>query len=77
MISDPSYKGEDIVLRPISVVTRMSTSVFATKDKEVVKALRFIGLNMERKISVSDILKEVPLSRRLLETRFKQATGGL
>ncbi len=75
MISDPSYKGEDIVLRPISVVTRMSTSVFATKDKEVVKALRFIGLNTERKISVSDILKEVPLSRRLLETRFKQATG--
>lgn len=75
MISDPSYNGEDIILRPISVVTRMSTSVFATKDKEVAKALQFIGLNIERKISVPDILKEVPLSRRLLETRFKQATG--
>lgn len=75
MMKDPDYKGEDIVLRPISIITRMSTSVFATKDKEVVKALRFISQNTEKKISVPDILKEVPLSRRLLETRFKQATG--
>lgn len=75
MMNDPSFAGEDIVLRPISVVTRMSTSVLATKDKEVVKALQFISNNIEKKISVPDILKEIPLSRRLLEKRFKQATG--
>ena len=75
MMNDPSFAGEDIVLRPISVVTRMSTSVLATKDKEVVKALQFISNNIEKKISVPDILREIPLSRRLLEKRFKQATG--
>lgn len=75
MMNDPSFAGEDIVLRPISVVTRMSTSVLATKDKEVVKALQFISNNIEKKIAVPDILKEIPLSRRLLEKRFKQATG--
>lgn len=75
MMKDPSYFGEDIVLRPVSVITRMSTSVFATRDREVVKALQFISKNIDFKISVPDILKEVPLSRRLLETRFKKVTG--
>lgn len=75
MMKDPSDFGEDIVLRPTSIVTRMSTSVFATEDREVVKALRFINRNIDNKILVSDILGEVALSRRLLETRFKKATG--
>ena len=75
MMADPDYAGEDIILHPVSVINRMSTSVFATKDKEVVKALQFISRNVENKILVPDILKEVPLSRRLLETRFKKVTG--
>jgi len=75
MKEDPSYFGEDIVLRPVSVVTRMSTSVFATSDREVVKALQFIQMNIDSRIGVPDVLREVPLSRRLLETRFKKVTG--
>ena len=75
MKEDPSYFGEDVVLRPVSVVTRMSTSVFATGDREVVKALQFISKNIDNRIGVPDVLKEVPLSRRLLETRFKKVTG--
>lgn len=75
MMKDPLDMGEDIVLQPISIITRMSTSVFATEDMEVVKALQFINRNIESKILVGDILREVPLSRRLLEMRFKKATG--
>lgn len=75
MMANSSYKGEDIVLHPVSIITRMSTSVYATKDKEIVRALRYISLNVDKKIGVPDILKEIPLSRRLLETRFKKATG--
>lgn len=75
MMADPAYKGADIVLRPVSVITRMSTSVFATSDREVVRALQFISRNLDRKIFVSDLLQDVPLSRRLLETRFKVVTG--
>lgn len=75
MKEDPSYFGEDIVLKPVSVVTRMSTSVFATSDREVVKALQFIQMNIDSRIGVPDVLREVPLSRRLLETRFKKVTG--
>ena len=75
MMRDPSYKPSDIYLRPVSVITRMSTSVFATKDKEIVTALQYISRNVDRRIFVPDILKEVPLSRRLLEMRFKKVTG--
>ena len=75
MVKDPAYMGEDIVLRPLSVVERLSSSLFATNDKEVLMALRYIHAHIDTKISVSDILQCVPISRRLLENRFKKMTG--
>lgn len=75
MVKDPSYKGEDVVLKPLTVIERLSSSVFATNDKEVLMALRFIHANLDSKIIVTDVLKNVPMSRRLLEHRFKKMTG--
>ena len=75
MVKDPSYMGEDIVLRPLSVIERLSSSVFATNDKEILMALKFIHANIDSRIQVTDVLKAVPLSRRLLEQRFKKMTG--
>jgi LacI family transcriptional regulator len=75
MVKDPSYKGEDVVLEPLTVVERLSSSVFATNDKEVLMALRFIHANLDSKIMVTDVLDNVPMSRRLLEHRFKKMTG--
>jgi len=75
MMKDPCYRGEDIILHPIDIKTRISSSIFATKDTAILKALQFIQSNLEDKISVSDVLKVVPLSRRLLEIRFKEVTG--
>lgn len=75
MVKDPTYMGEDIVLKPLTVVERLSSSVFATNDKEVLMALRFIHANLDSKIIVTDVLDNVPMSRRLLEHRFKKMTG--
>ena len=75
MVKDPTYMGEDIVLRPLSVIERLSSSLFVTSDKEVLMALKYIHANIDTKISVSDILDCVPISRRLLENRFKKMTG--
>lgn len=74
MLESGTYTCPDIVLHPRKVVTRLSSSVYATTDKEILSALQFIQMNISSKISVGDILKEVPLSRRLLEIRFKQIT---
>ena len=75
MVKDHSYRGDDIVLKPLSVIERLSSSVFATNDREILMALRFIHANIDSRIQVTDVLKNVPLSRRLLEQRFKQMTG--
>ena len=75
MIRDPFYKGHDITLQPKRIVHRVSTSAYATTDKEVLRALQYIRQNLSKKLSVSDILEQVPLSRRLLEVRFKNVLG--
>jgi len=75
MIKDPFFKGYDITLQPRRIVHRVSTSAYATSDKEVLAALQYIRQNLEKKLSVSDVLEQVPLSRRLLEVRFKKVIG--
>ena len=75
MVKDRSYRGEDIVIRPIAVIGRGSTGVMATKDPVVADAMRYIYENRSRKIQVADVIKQVPVSRRLLEQRFKDAIG--
>ncbi len=75
LVANPSTPVEDIVLKPIRIVSRMSTAVFATGDQQILKALLFIQKNVEKKISVKDVTGEVALSRRLLERRFKSVTG--
>ena len=75
MVHDPSYKGEDIILEPLNIAERMSSSVFATKDEAVNKAMHYIMDNLRRKIQVGDVLSAVPISRRLLEQRFLKETG--
>ena len=39
------------------------------------QALTYIHSNLNHKITVTDVLAQVPMSRRLLEQRFLKATG--
>jgi LacI family transcriptional regulator len=75
LVADPKAPAEDVVLRPVKIVGRMSTAAFATDDQQILKALLFIHKNALKKISVSDVMAEAALSRRLLERRFKNVTG--
>lgn len=75
MVRDPSYGGEDVVIRPVAVIGRGSTGIQATSDPVVATAMRYIYQNRARKILVSDVVDQVPVSRRLLEQRFKEVTG--
>ena len=75
LVADPAAPMEDVVLKPVKIVGRMSTAAFATGDQQILKALLFIHKNALKKISVSDVMAEAALSRRLLERRFKEVTG--
>lgn len=65
----------DIVLEPICVIDRLSTNHYPTSDPHIHTVLKYIHNNLSSNICVSEIVKIVPLSRRLLEIRFKNATG--
>ena len=75
MVNFPGAPVEDVVLKPVKIVGRMSTAAFATDDAQIQKAVQFIHKNYQKKISVKDVTAEVALSRRLLERRFKTVTG--
>jgi LacI family transcriptional regulator len=61
--------------RPTGVVVRQSTDMLAIDDRHVSDALRYIRANAGRAIGVDDVLQAVPLSRRVLESRFKRLVG--
>lgn len=75
MVAEPGYSGRDIVMQPLGLVVRKSSSMVVTSDKSVQEAIRFITENAMRKIQVRDVLEHVPMSRRSLEQRFLNATG--
>ncbi len=66
---------EDIVVRVGEVIPRQSTDIFVNDDPHITKILRYIHENITDKISVDDLVQQVPLSRRLLEIRFHKAMG--
>ena len=71
----PPRPASEILIPPAGVVTRQSTDTLAVDDPDVRAALRFIRENACAGIRVDDVLREVPISRSLLERRFRQAIG--
>ena len=76
---DALMAGEAVTLSTVvpvkGVVSRHSTDRLTVSDRFVANALRFIRSYACSGIDVSDVLKQVPLSRRALEYRFKAETG--
>lgn len=64
-----------IHIAPREVVERESTSVVLERDPVVALAVRFIRTQANRPIGVADVVAACPVSRRTLETRFKEARG--
>lgn len=64
-----------LLVAPKGIVGRKSTDVAAIADAEVAEAARFIHANAARAISVDDVMRAVPMSRRQLERRFRAVMG--
>ncbi len=60
---------------PARVIVRQSTDLLAIDDDEIVRAVRFIRDNACRGLTVDDLLRHVPLSRTILNRRFKTLLG--
>ena len=75
IIRDPKAEREDVMVFPTHIVTRQSTDIYANNDPHIAEVLKYIHENISLKISVDNLVSLVPLSRRLLETRFKESMG--
>jgi LacI family transcriptional regulator len=60
---------------PLGITIRQSTDMLAIEDRQIAAALRFIREHACQAIQVEDILTVVPLTRRVLESRFKRIVG--
>lgn len=68
-----SPKG--LLIPPLGIHTRQSTDVLALEDRDIAAAVRFVREHACDGATVADLLKAVPLSRRVLESRYRKATG--
>jgi LacI family transcriptional regulator len=77
---DRLMRGERVppagrLFEPVGVAARQSTDVVAVDDRHVAEAVRFIREHACDGIAVADVLRQVPLSRRVLEQRFRRRLG--
>jgi len=63
------------LIPPLGIVTRRSSDALAIDDPEVSSALRHIREHACEGVRISDLLRRAPISRRVLEARFKQLLG--
>jgi LacI family transcriptional regulator len=64
-----------IAVPPKGIVTRQSTDVQATEDPIVKLAVRFIREQATSGIKVTDVLRQVVVSRTVLDERFRSVLG--
>jgi LacI family transcriptional regulator len=77
---DRMMKGEavgpvEIRIPPVGIQRRQSSDALALEDRQMAAAMRFIREHACEPIQVTDVLRNIPLSRRVFETRFKASLG--
>lgn len=77
LLESPELVGTINIRRvaPSDVVERESTTLVLERDPLVAQAVQLIRREARRGINVTDIVEALPVSRRSLEQRFKQARG--
>lgn len=61
-----------LVLPPVGVMVRQSSSLQAVPDADVAAAVRFIHDHAHEPLQVNDVLRTVAMARRALERRFRK-----
>lgn len=65
----------NININPVRIELRQSTEKYNISDNYIKKVIDYINENIRLDISIDELIAIVPLSRRNLEKKFKEATG--
>lgn len=68
-------KPFNVEIGSLGIKERNSTQVYNVADNQVLKLLNYVDEHYSEDVKMDDILKNVPLSRRSIEMRFKKETG--
>ena len=71
---EPAPKGP-LLLPATGVITRQSTNVLVGIDPDISDAVRFIREHVAEPIVIEDVLRNVLISRRSFERKFRSALG--
>jgi LacI family transcriptional regulator len=71
LMSGEKVAPDVYLVEPIGIVCRQSTDILTVDDPLVASAVRFIREHACDGINVEDVLTVVPVSRRILDNRFK------
>ena len=74
-ILEKQKKPFNVEIGSHGIKERASTQVYNIADAQVLNLLNYVDTHYQDDIKMDDILKEVHLSRRSIEMRFKKATG--
>jgi LacI family transcriptional regulator len=66
---------QPVLVPPLAIITRGSSSELAVADPDVASAVNFIQANIHKRITVDDVVRHVVISRRTLERRFLMTLG--
>ena len=75
MMSGQKTKNQVIVVEPLYVVPRRSTDVASIEDRDIAAAMQYIYNNVGQALTVDEIARQVFLSKRSLQMRFKNIFG--
>jgi LacI family transcriptional regulator len=80
VLLDKMMRGQTVapeahLFEPLGIATRQSTDVLAVTDSHISSAVRYIRERACKGIQIEDVLRQVPLSRRVFEKRFHKAIG--
>lgn len=75
LMAGEAAPAQPILLPPVRVVSRQSTNLLAIADTDVATAIRHIRDSVQTGVTVTDLLRLVPMNRRYFERKFKKLLG--
>jgi LacI family transcriptional regulator len=75
LMSGQQPPRQKVVLEPTGVTRRRSTDIVMVDDADVAAAIAMIRRNADRPLSVTEILRAIPVGQRKLERGFRRYLG--
>ncbi|TWU31395.1 XylR family transcriptional regulator [Novipirellula artificiosorum] len=75
LMNDQTKLSQPVWFEATGVVARQSTDIIACDDPIIAKAIRLIRQQACNQLTVDDVEKHLPISRSLLNRRFKEIVG--